>query len=83
MHRKTGRPVQFEITKQTREAMRRGLKKKDLRKGGPLLPNRINRARPMTTRQCARLLRSWLRALGLDPLAYGTHSLRRTKASMI
>jgi integrase len=37
----------------------------------------------MTTRQYARLLQSWLRAIGLDPLAYGTHSLRRTKASMI
>ena len=37
----------------------------------------------MTTRQYARLLESWLRAIGLDPLAYGTHSLRRTKASMI
>ncbi len=37
----------------------------------------------MTTRQYARLLGSWLRAIGLDPLAYGTHSLRRTKASMI
>ena len=37
----------------------------------------------MTTRQYARLLGSWLRAIGLDPLAYGTHSLRRTKSSMI
>jgi integrase len=37
----------------------------------------------MTTRQYARLLGSWLRAIGLDPHAYGTHSLRRTKASMI
>ena len=44
---------------------------------------RINRQRSMTTRQYARLLASWLRAIGLDPLAYGTHSLRRTKASMI
>jgi integrase len=37
----------------------------------------------MTARQYARLLGSWLREIGLDPLAYGTHSLRRTKASMI
>jgi len=37
----------------------------------------------MTTCQCARLLASWLHAIGLDPLAYGTHSLRRTKTSMI
>lgn len=38
---------------------------------------------PLSTRQCARCLNSWLRAAGLDIAAYGTHSLRRTKASMI
>jgi integrase len=83
MQRKTGRPVQFEITEQTREAVGRWLEKKNLHKGEPLFPSRINRQRPMTTRQYARLLGSWLRANGLDPLAYGTHSLRWTKASMI
>jgi len=83
MQRKTGRPVQFEITEQTREAVGRWLEKKDLHKGEPLFPSRIDRRRSMTTRQYARLLGSWLRAIGLDPLAYGTHSLRRTKASVI
>ena len=74
MQRKTGRPVQFEITEQTRETVGRWLEKKDLHKGEPLFPSRINRQRSMTTRQYARLLASWLRAIGLDPLAYGTHS---------
>jgi integrase len=83
MQRKTGHPVQFEITEQTREAVGRWIEKKDLHKGEPLFPSRINRRRPMTTRQYARLLASWLHAIGLDPLAYGTHSLRRTKAAMI
>jgi integrase len=83
LQRKTGRPVQFEITEQTREAIGRWLAKKNLHKGEPLFPSRINRRRPITTRQYARLLGSWLSAIGLDPLAYGTHSLRRTKASMI
>jgi integrase len=68
MQRKTGQPVQFEITEQTREAVGRWLEKKDLHKGEPLFPSRINRTRPMTGRQYARLLASWL---------------RRTKASMI
>ena len=68
MQRKTGRPVQFEITEQTREAVGRWLEKKDLHKGEPLFPSRINRRKPMTTRQYARLLASWLRAIGLDPL---------------
>ena len=83
MQRKTGRSVQFEITEQTREAVGRWLDKKDLHKCEPLFPSRVNRRKSMTTRQYARLLGSWLRAIGLDPLAYGTHSLRRTKASMI
>ncbi len=83
MQRKTGRPVQFEITEQTREAVGRWLEKKDLYKGEPLFPSRINRQRSLTTRQYARLLGSWLCSIGLDPLTYGTNSLRRTKASMI
>lgn len=74
MQRKTGRPVQFEITEQTREAVGRWLEKRDLHKSEPLFPSRINRQRPMTTHQDARLLASWLRAIGLAPLAYGTHS---------
>jgi integrase len=37
----------------------------------------------MTTRQYARLLSEWLTAVGLDPHVYGTHSLRRTKATLI
>jgi integrase len=83
MQKKTGRSVQFEITEQTREAVGRWLEKTGLHKGEPLFPSQINRQRSMTMRQYARLLASWLRAIGLDPLAYGTHSLRRTKASMI
>ena len=83
MQRKAGRPVQFEITEQTREALGRWLKKKGLHKGEPLFPSRDNRRRPMTTRQYARLLASWLHAIGRDPSAYGTHSLQQTKASII
>ena len=37
----------------------------------------------MTTRQYARLLAGWLTRVGLDPHLYGTHSLRRTKATLI
>jgi site-specific recombinase XerC len=51
--------------------------------GDPLFPSRVDRAKPITTRRYARLLESWLRAIGLNPLAYGAHSMRRTKASMI
>jgi len=37
----------------------------------------------MTTRQYARLLSYWLTGVGLDPHVYGTHSLRRTQATLI
>jgi len=37
----------------------------------------------MTTRQYARVLAQWLAGVGLDPHLYGTHSLRRTKATLI
>jgi integrase len=37
----------------------------------------------MTPRQYARLLADWLTSVGLDPYLYGTHSLRRTKATLI
>jgi len=37
----------------------------------------------MSTRQYARLVDEWVTAIGLRPEEYGTHSLRRTKASMI
>ena len=67
MQRKTGRSVQFEITEQTREAVVRWIEKKDLHYGEPLFPSRINRQRPMTTRQYRRLLGSWLHAIELAP----------------
>jgi integrase len=83
MQRKTDRPVQFEVTEQTREAVGRWLRKKGLHKGKPLFPSRIDPRRSMTSRQYVRLPASWLCTIGLDPLVYGTHSLRPTKDSMI
>ncbi len=68
MQRKTGRPVQFEVSEHTREAVGRWLERKDLRKGEPLFPSRVDRSKPMTTRQYARLLGAWIRIIGLDPL---------------
>ena len=37
----------------------------------------------MTTRQYARLVADWIASIGLDPHVFGTHSLRRTKATLI
>lgn len=46
-------------------------------------PSRIHESLHLGTRQYARIVDSWVRQIGLDPAAYGTHSMRRTKASLI
>ncbi|MBU2779065.1 tyrosine-type recombinase/integrase, partial [Acidithiobacillus caldus] len=37
----------------------------------------------LSTRQYARIVERWARSVGLDPAEYGTHTLRRTKATLI
>jgi integrase len=80
--RKTGRPVRFELTEQTRQAIDDYLAASG-KKSGEYLFNGRRGGQSMSTRQYARLLAEWLVAIGLDPHAYGTHSLRRTKATLI
>jgi integrase len=80
--RKTGRPVRFELSEQTRQAVDDYLKAAGKRPGEFLFTGR----RPdhsMTTRQYARLVSEWIGSIGLDPRLFGTHSLRRTKATLI
>jgi integrase len=83
MQQKTGRPVQFEITEQTRVALAAWIYDQKLKPDDFLFPSRVKSAPHLSRRQYARLLKSWLEEIGLDPGLYGTHSLRRTKASMI
>jgi integrase len=83
MQRKTHRPVQFEITGQTQSAVRRQIEVQQLELHEYLFPSRIDRSRHLSTRQYAKLLKGWVEDIGLDPTAYGTHSLRRTKATLI
>jgi integrase len=80
--RKTGRPVRFELTEQTRQTIDEYLATAD-KKPGEYLFNGLRPGKSMTTRQYARLLADWLVGIGLDPHVYGTHSLRRTKATLI
>ena len=83
LQRKTNRPVQFELTDQTRQALESWIRVGQLRAAGPLFPSRPHSARPITVRHYARLVDAWLSSAGLDPAGYGTHSLRRTKAVLI
>jgi integrase len=80
--KKTGRPVRFEMTEQTREAVDEYLRVACKKPGEVLFPGRGG-DRCMTTRQYARLVSKWVASIGLDPCFYGTHSLRRTKATLI
>jgi integrase len=81
--KKTGRPVRFELTDQTRQAIDEYLRQTGLKPGELLFPGRRDVSRGMTTRQYARLVREWVASIGLDPGKFGTHSLRRTKAVLI
>ena len=80
--KKTGHPVKFELTEQTRQALDDYLQFSGRKAGEPLFCGR-RRDRCLTTRQYARLLSGWIASIGLDPSLYGTHSLRRTKATLI
>jgi integrase len=81
--KKTGRPVTLELTKQTREAVDDHLKVANKRPGEFLFASRRGPDRSITTRQYTRLVSEWIGSIGLDPRLFGTHSLRRTKATLI
>lgn len=73
----------FEITEPTREALADWLASRSLRPGDWLFPSRSRRGQHLTTRHYGRLVDQWVALIGLDPAAYGTHSLRRTKVALV
>lgn len=48
-----------------------------------LWPGRFHERLHISTRQYARLVQNWVKSIGLEPSAYGTHSMRRTKVTQI
>lgn len=81
--KKTGRPVKFEITEHTRQAVDEYLHTQTKTVGDFLFTGRRGPDRCLTTRQYARLVSQWVSGIGLDASLFGTHSLRRTKATLI
>ena len=81
--KKTGRPVRFELTEQTRQAVDAYLKVAGKKPSEFLFTSRRRPGEGMTTRQYARFVSEWIAGIGLDPRVFGTHSLRRTKATLI
>jgi len=83
VQRKTQRPVQFELTDPTRGAVTAWIAKADLKSEQYLFPSRSRQSPHVSTRQYARIVHRWVGSVGLDPSAYGTHTMRRTKATLI
>ena len=81
MQQKTRQPVQFEITSHARASIYEWIKCAQLTSKDYLFPSRL-RAH-ISTRHYARLVAGWVSDIGLDNREYGTHSLRRTKVSLI
>lgn len=80
---KTQRAVQFELTEPTRIAVAAWIAKANLKPEQYLFPSRVARSPHVSTRQYARIVHQWVAAAGLDTSAYGTHSMRRTKATLL
>jgi integrase len=83
MQRKTHRPVQFEVTDMTRQSLLAWIEQGKLSNNAFLFPSRVTRSPHLSTRKYARIVRRWVTSIGLDVAAYGTHTMRRTKATLI
>jgi len=83
MQQKTHQAVRFEITEQTRDSISNWIKYADLDMSAYLFKSRLSSSPHISTRQYARIVGSWVSEIGLDAANYGTHSMRRTKASLI
>lgn len=83
IQQKTGRPVPFEITEPARDAIAAWLSIRGQRDDDWLFPSRSRPGQHIGTRQYARLVDRWVQMIDLEPQGYGTHSLRRTKVSLI
>ena len=83
IQQKTGRPVPFELTDASRDALSAWLALRGKRADDWLFPSRSRPGDHLTTRQYARLVGEWVAMIDLEPRAYGTHSLRRTKVALL
>jgi integrase len=83
VQRKTQRPVQFELTEPTRSAVSAWIEKAELKSEQYLFPSRLLKSPHVSARQYARMVHRWVAAIGLDSTVYGTHTMRRTKATLI
>jgi len=77
--KKTKRPVRFEITSRTRKSLEDWIEAANLTENAFLFPSRRRNSPHLSLRQYARIVESWVSSIGLDPTAYGTHSMRQPR----
>lgn len=80
---KTRKPVRFEIMEGTRTSVERWMSDPLMVGSEYLWPGRVHERLHISTRQYARIVRNWITSIGLEPTAYGTHTMRRTKVTQI
>lgn len=80
---KTKTPFRYEITDGTRKSLVDWIAHPLMSGHEFLWPGRLNDRPHISTRQYARMLKDWVRSIGLEPSAFGTHSMRRTKVAQI
>jgi integrase len=83
IQQKTGKPVKFEITEHTRLSIERLLTQLNAGNSSYLFPGRSKQRPHISTRQYARIVHTWVESIGLETTMYGTHTMRRTKASQL
>ena len=83
VQQKTQQPVQFEITAQTGQSLYDWMLQSKVSGCDYLFPSRMRCSPHLSTRQYSRIVKGWVTSIGLDPALYGTHTMRRTKASLI
>lgn len=80
---KTKKPVHFEITEQTRDSLLNLISENNLTYHDFLFHSRLSASEHLSTRQYALIVKKWVASIGLDPMEYGTHTMRRTKVALI
>ncbi len=83
IQQKTSQPVQFEIMKQTRDSLEVLIQKYSLTSNDYLFGSRVKKGQHISTRQYLKIVKQWVSMIGLEECYYGTHTMRRTKASLI
>ncbi len=83
LQQKTQQPVQFEVTPATRDSLSALLATKEFAGNDYIFQSRLHSSPHLSTRQYSRIVKKWVASIGLDPKLYGTHSIRRTKPSLI